>query len=532
MAADGHDRLSELPDDLLRRILHFAPLKEAASTTALSRRWRATPLLWLSSGAVNLETGVARYYHTSRHGHDDNIRFLTGRDAFVTAAAGALGAVDGPVTRLTLLRRDKDDDVVLRTDLVDLVLSHRAARRVEELRLVVKDPGCSYLYGGGRAGLYKVTLDSLPLETLRILELTNCKGIFLCQTQHDAAVLLPRLSYLRLSHSIQQLSSLQRVIDMAPVLAAVRLESVLIDATDEEAKQGTTRRCRLRCPTANVLVLDGCTWQEKHRHPNGHQSKKTVDVDEIIAPRLRHFRYKGPLRSFSFSPQPLELEQVDLHFFGHGDEWNSKDPNRDLEIFWRFAQNFTSTREMGLRMNHLEDIAVLNEARRVELLAAFRRLERLELQGVHWTKGKSAAVTTILNLLRCCPVLCALRINLTTKQEDTSNKKGVVQTRTPQKEIQIAAMLGPRHLFPCLQSSLRGVALQFRLEKSDYLGVKLIKFFAENAMALKEMCIDGGEAKLFEHLNPKTEKWNSKRKKLGATSFVVLPLNGRFYDLN
>ena len=41
MAAGGVDRLSELPDDILRRILHFAPLKEAASTTALSRRWRA-----------------------------------------------------------------------------------------------------------------------------------------------------------------------------------------------------------------------------------------------------------------------------------------------------------------------------------------------------------------------------------------------------------------------------------------------------------------------------------------------------------
>jgi hypothetical protein len=32
-------RLSELPDDLLRLVLHFAPLKEAAATTALSRCW-------------------------------------------------------------------------------------------------------------------------------------------------------------------------------------------------------------------------------------------------------------------------------------------------------------------------------------------------------------------------------------------------------------------------------------------------------------------------------------------------------------
>ncbi|CAO2149925.1 unnamed protein product [Urochloa humidicola] len=39
MAANP-DRLSDLPDDLLRRILHFAPAREAASTAMLSRRWR------------------------------------------------------------------------------------------------------------------------------------------------------------------------------------------------------------------------------------------------------------------------------------------------------------------------------------------------------------------------------------------------------------------------------------------------------------------------------------------------------------
>jgi hypothetical protein len=43
-------------------------------------------------------------------------------------------------------------------------------------------------------------------------------------------------------------------------------------------------------------------------------------------------------------------------------------------------------------------------------------------------------------------------------------------------------------------------------------------------MVLEEMHIDGGDEKLCEHMNPKTEKWNSRRRKLGATSFVVLPL--------
>ena len=136
------DRLSELPDDLLRRILHFAPLKEAASTTALSRRWRATPL-WLSSGAVNLETRLQHYH--SETGDVGSLLLLCRGDAFVTEAVAALNAVDIPVTRLTLrlesdnhkavddfLNRDMEEDgVVLSHDrnLVDWLGASAALRR-------------------------------------------------------------------------------------------------------------------------------------------------------------------------------------------------------------------------------------------------------------------------------------------------------------------------------------------------------------------------------------------------------------------
>ena len=63
--ATAPDRLSELPDDLLIRILSFAPAREAASTTALSRRWRRP--LWLDTGAVNLDY---RSYATGVGGGD------------------------------------------------------------------------------------------------------------------------------------------------------------------------------------------------------------------------------------------------------------------------------------------------------------------------------------------------------------------------------------------------------------------------------------------------------------------------------
>jgi hypothetical protein len=272
-------------------------------------------------------------------------------------------------------------------------------------------------------------------------------------------------------------------------------------------------------------VLDSCTWEEKimlRYHPT-YYDKKMVHVDglEIDAPRLHRFRYKGPLSSLSLSPRPPDLEQADLDFSGRYNITRYKDPDRDLATFWRIAQDFTSTKEMRLSVSHLADIAILSEATRTELLPAFRRLQRLEVQGAHSTKGRSAALA-IENLLRCCPALSALRINLLVENKDNaSNKEGVP---IPQKEIQMAALLGPSHHFQCLQSSLKRVGLRFRLDKSDCLGVKLIKFFAENAMVLEEMHIDGGDEKFCEHMNPKTEKWNSKRRKLGATSFVVFPL--------
>ncbi|CAM0942822.1 unnamed protein product [Alopecurus aequalis] len=53
MAAATPDRLSDLPDELLIHILSFAPTREAASTTALARRWRRP--LWLETCVINFD---------------------------------------------------------------------------------------------------------------------------------------------------------------------------------------------------------------------------------------------------------------------------------------------------------------------------------------------------------------------------------------------------------------------------------------------------------------------------------------------
>jgi hypothetical protein len=71
------------------------------------------------------------------------------------------------------------------------------------------------------------------------------------------------------------------------------------------------------------------------------------------------------------------------------------------------------------------------------------------------------------------------------------------------------------------------VSLQFRSEDSNCFGIKLIRFFAENAIVLEEMHIDAGNGKLWEHKYHKIVTWitnSMKRRRSGASEFVVLPL--------
>ncbi|KAM0848226.1 hypothetical protein ACQ4PT_054542 [Festuca glaucescens] len=344
--AGGDHRLSELPDDLLRRILHFAPLKEAASTTALSRRWRAP--LWLSSGAVNLETTVTRvetwdHYRGTRR--VDEAGFLSRRSAFVSAAVAALDAAtaatadDEHVKRLTL-RLESDRDAWIGSflnrrgnedrNLVDVVLSHRAARRVEELRLRLEPKEWSSdadddneTYRNHR-GLYTVTLDVLPSQTLRVLELTNCTGLNLPEA---TAIVLPRLSSLQLRHCAQDLNSLSNASSTLPrrspsctsSLSSSTQRKMHLHKANTEGRTGSGRTIGgpgtmatamapgrgstaphpkeaasrgLRCPAATVLVLDRCKWEEKDHDRNKygyHSTNRDAVIDMVIhAPGVRY----------------------------------------------------------------------------------------------------------------------------------------------------------------------------------------------------------------------------------------------------
>ncbi|KAI5002577.1 hypothetical protein ZWY2020_027227 [Hordeum vulgare] len=465
-------------------------------------------------------------------------------------------------------------------DVLSKLLSHRAARRVEELRLVGKysSRDGTYTYDDEKmswgVGILRLSLGSLPSETLRVLDLTGCQD--LVALPPASASPFPQLSSLRLCHCTAQLGTLQGLVDAAPALTAVYLEFTIIALPDDDGTgskgyydYGTcetpTEAVLLRFPAATVIVLEGCYWKDSNE-------TELPDMPvEIDAPRLRRFTYKGRLRPFSLSPQPLDLARADLHFVPrHGevgkktrshDDYNQaptpcRDPGhaeRDLVNFWRFLGSFTTTKELSLRVNALEHIAVLTKARRIELLPTFRRLERLNLRGLHRPKGMTAAVA-IANLLRCCPSLSDLHIVLTLESHDTEYGYGedcflerkfrsdrgksihlMTSGRSSPNAYYDDAWCGEaseipalsRLSFDCLQSSMKRVGLQFRLDNENCFGVKLMKFFAENAMVLEEMYIDGGNEKLGEHVTRKLERWicnSSVKRKPGASSFVVLPI--------
>jgi len=93
------------------------------------------------------------------------------------------------------------------------------------------------------------------------------------------------------------------------------------------------------------------------------------------------------------------------------------------------------------------------------------------------------------------------------------------------------------HSLTCLQSSLRRVGLQFRLENnSTSFGIRLVKFFTANAKVLEEICVDSGNRKLCEHMNLNVERWIAttssnvcfKRKNLADSSWEFSENPGNF----
>ncbi|CAN6363570.1 unnamed protein product [Urochloa humidicola] len=541
--------LSDLPDDVLRRILFFAPAREGAATAVLSRRWRC---LWRTSGAVNLDTRSFSSSHdepevqsqASSYARDFSAKE---REVFLSAAGEALAAAAGPVKRLTVVIAEDSRinpnhlEDGSPHDLIGAVISNPAARRVEELHLEIKD---------WKKVCMMIRFGSLPPETLRTVRIMCCT-LLTAALPPDAAAVFQRLVELHLERCGVPVDDLQRIADAAPKLETLHLESCFImlparlpgslSHVPEVEFDGPVRCRRLVFPAVAALVLARCTYLSE---------KVRLVVD---APRLRYFRYEGNVvqlcDTLSLKPQSASssnLARVDLELskdYHVGDQ-------QLCEPFWRFIRNFSTARVFKLQLDfNMDCVFLIDKESRDQLLSGllFRLLERLELQGQYEPRSKTSMVM-LANLLHCCPVIRDLRLKLS---KDLTSRKCSSIAQEAQADFDksvdcfrhrrsrtvslggendgnheasyISGLTGES--FNCLPSYLRRVGLHFCMEEPDCLGVQLAKFFAENAIVLEEMYINDGSQKMREHMNTSVATWiaknSTKMRKLAG--IVVLP---------
>ncbi|XBI65977.1 hypothetical protein VPH35_045674 [Triticum aestivum] len=320
----GDDRLSDLPDDLLRCILNFAPAKEGAMTSALARRWRS---LWPSYGTVNLDS--RSYDHLDSYLR----RPAIARDANNAFAAADGGGADDPWDSASTGSYYDDMHEGLRDMSEDLraMLYDSASRHLEELRLG--------LFFGPRhqEDMYDLSIPNLSSSpVLRVLHLSQWAAM---ETVRELG---PRRSYrtpsfppLRLHLCWVLLHVLQGAIDAAPLLATLQLDGVDI-CLRPMTKPAASHSLHLRCPkVTSLLLVDFKCW--------GPQWKNTMELD---APLLRCFAYKGPPRSLSFKSRPPDMTQIDLSFQVPAAQVGTDD--RMCRLFWKFIHNFRGANTISL----------------------------------------------------------------------------------------------------------------------------------------------------------------------------------------
>nr|XP_025877471.1 uncharacterized protein LOC112936997 [Oryza sativa Japonica Group] len=286
------------------------------------------------------------------------------------------------LTADAFLHRDPED-WERKHDVVAGVVSHPAARRVEELRVaaaVVEAywPSFDGEVTSSSEGEFRLCLDAQPSETLRVLDLAGCGGLSAAAAA-AGVVALPRLTTLRLRLCNLQISDLQGIIDAAPELATVHLESVFLAGTAEEG-------CvRLRFPAATTaLAMINCG-------ADCYACGGCYGATEIDAPRLRSFKYTGFARRFSLvspaaapPPDDTVVARAELHFLDHFHHKDADAADTVRANFWLFLHNFRGAKSLKLKVSHLKHIAVAGRAAaRRALLLPLHGVERLDLTARH-----------------------------------------------------------------------------------------------------------------------------------------------------
>ena len=205
-AASSADRLSNLSDDILTHILSFVSSREAARTTALSRRWRRP--LWLYNGAVHIDY---RSYGTLGGEFLDRQRLMDDADR----AYACLESTGRIPKKLSIVM--PNDTIVCECD---------AGGTTDEQDI-------EYLAGidaiDDAEGIECLKNSDLPrcippFAAIRLLELTGYDLTPYSDRRRQLA--FPRLEEMRLHGCRTELATLQAIISAAPRLADLHLESL------------------------------------------------------------------------------------------------------------------------------------------------------------------------------------------------------------------------------------------------------------------------------------------------------------------
>ncbi|KAL6593944.1 hypothetical protein ACP70R_048845 [Stipagrostis hirtigluma subsp. patula] len=504
--AAAADRFSGLPDAVLVRVVSFLPVRDAARTAVLSRRWRP---LWLHTGTLNLDT---RSYG---RGYAYEIREPLFRDAGV-----ALRRLLPPVRSLSLLaRRDtgKECQELIGVSsyrrspweycnpmtlapvprYLDDLLADPALRRLEELRLRFEiEDKQSLRY------IYELRPEALPGHTLRALDLACCR--IEMPAAGAGAAAFPRLVSLRLDRCSVPVHDLEALTGAAPNLATLRIENLDTFFYDPESDTNYGVRLALHCPNLTALHM-----------------ADTYLLADVAAPRLRSFSYRGAYTEFTFTADATNLTRADVEFSSY-----SVSEEQELPILiWRCLRSLRHAKMLKLSVVSLEDI-VLDKGTQGEHLVVFQSLEHLQLEGAvqsdHGTKDPADAIAA---LLQCCPVIHELQLRL--KKDRWSYSERRRGRRKSEFQVSMDLFKGRRSMlnndddsylrvadlqglsgcwFNCLHH-LKIVKLQFKLKELDSFEVSLAKFFAENCKVLEKMQIDDGKQNFLDHINRRIEGW-------------------------
>ncbi|KAI4964219.1 hypothetical protein ZWY2020_010116 [Hordeum vulgare] len=360
------DRLADLSDGLLVSIISFLPVKDAACTSALSRRWRP---LWLRTDTLNLDSrsygsGLSDLHYT-RYAYRGLDAFEL-KDRLFSDAVAALRAagrrrvrklslfVKGPYdaychgvmsVSISMHRWARSDDTY---DLLAALLALEELQRIEELHVGLYADKLERLF------LYELDPAVLPANTLRVLDLA-CTRFKLPRPRDGGGsattVLLPRLAVLRLRKCSSPMKDLEDFIRAAP-----SLRSLHIHGQDFYSYPDTNGDSfRLHCPSVATVSLG-----------LGLATTKAIGLD---TPCLRNFKYDGVLVDFSMKSPAPELAQVELAITRMPRRYKYKESEKPwFGDFWRIIRNFQHAKILKLKVPNIHGIAVTNDVEHEHLV--------------------------------------------------------------------------------------------------------------------------------------------------------------------